>query len=212
MDSPRSNERVDLLRDCLTALHDWINTYAAEFCKPERVAEAFDRIALKGGTLAYVGRLAQRVDVAIKEQESPVETFARQSSLDRLDRVRARAHSLSAITCAGCTEWTHPLCWIASELEGVFAEMRAEKTSALRMVPCPRCRGTGKLLPYRLLQKDGSPGKEVIEDCPDCAPSAKAGTEPCREDVGFGMQCRRERGHVGPHTWDPKRLYGEDPL
>lgn len=53
--------------------------------------------------------------------------FARQSTVDRLDRVRARAHSLSAITCAGCTEWTHPLCWIASELEGVFAEMRALK-------------------------------------------------------------------------------------
>lgn len=34
----------------------------------------------------------------------------------------------------------------------------------------------------------------------------------CGQDVGFGMQCRRERGHDGFHTWDPKRLLGETPI
>lgn len=34
----------------------------------------------------------------------------------------------------------------------------------------------------------------------------------CGVDVGFGFPCRRERGHVGFHTWDPKRLLGEEPL
>jgi hypothetical protein len=34
----------------------------------------------------------------------------------------------------------------------------------------------------------------------------------CGEDIGFGMRCRRERGHYGFHTWDPKRLLGEDPV
>lgn len=34
----------------------------------------------------------------------------------------------------------------------------------------------------------------------------------CGVDVGFNFKCRRPRGHAGPHTWDPKRLYGEDPV
>lgn len=34
----------------------------------------------------------------------------------------------------------------------------------------------------------------------------------CGADIGFGMKCRRERGHEGFHTWDPKTLLGEEPV
>lgn len=34
----------------------------------------------------------------------------------------------------------------------------------------------------------------------------------CGYDVGFNFRCRRARGHDGLHTWDPKRLLGEDPV
>lgn len=40
----------------------------------------------------------------------------------RLERIRERAHKISAITCSGCSDWTHPLCWIASELDAVLAD------------------------------------------------------------------------------------------
>jgi hypothetical protein len=35
---------------------------------------------------------------------------------------------------------------------------------------------------------------------------------PCHEDVGFGFRCLRAKGHPGFHTWDPKRLLGEEPV
>jgi hypothetical protein len=34
----------------------------------------------------------------------------------------------------------------------------------------------------------------------------------CAEDIGFGMKCRRERGHAGPHAQNPKVLFGEEPM
>lgn len=34
----------------------------------------------------------------------------------------------------------------------------------------------------------------------------------CGYDVGFNFKCRRAHGHDGLHSWDPKRLYGEDPV
>lgn len=34
----------------------------------------------------------------------------------------------------------------------------------------------------------------------------------CAEDIGFGMQCRRERGHAGPHAQNPRVLFGEEPV
>lgn len=34
----------------------------------------------------------------------------------------------------------------------------------------------------------------------------------CAEDIGFGMQCRRERGHSGPHASNPRVLFGEEPI
>lgn len=49
----------DALRECLTALDDWTNTYAAELCDETRVREAFERIHDAGGTLAYIARITQ---------------------------------------------------------------------------------------------------------------------------------------------------------
>lgn len=50
--------RIAVLEAALTrsriALDDWLNTYAADLCAPDRVKEAWDRIGLEGGTLAYI--------------------------------------------------------------------------------------------------------------------------------------------------------------
>jgi len=47
------------------ALDDWLNTYAAEMCDPERVREANERIHDHGGTLAYIADLQQQIRSAI---------------------------------------------------------------------------------------------------------------------------------------------------
>lgn len=41
------------LQAAITALDDWLNTYASEFCNPERVKEAEERIG-RVGTIAYI--------------------------------------------------------------------------------------------------------------------------------------------------------------
>jgi hypothetical protein len=37
-----------------TALDDWLNTYAEDWCDPERVFDAKERIKDNGGTVAYI--------------------------------------------------------------------------------------------------------------------------------------------------------------
>lgn len=57
-------ERERLLEQALarsvTALDDWINTYASEFCDADRVAAASKRIMDQGGTLAYIADIQKR--------------------------------------------------------------------------------------------------------------------------------------------------------
>lgn len=63
--------------------------------------------------------------------------------------------------------------------------------------------------------------KAFTDECPGCgwhytecvcrAPSTKADA-PCGEDIGFGMRCKRARGHAGPHAQNPKVLFGEEPV
>jgi len=43
----------------VTALDDWINTYASEFCGADRVAAAGKRIMDQGGTLAYIADIQE---------------------------------------------------------------------------------------------------------------------------------------------------------
>ena len=63
-----------LLIDCRTALNDWVTTYASEFCDPKTVDDAHTRIAEGGGTLAYIGKLTERLSIEIDRQ--PVEPEA----------------------------------------------------------------------------------------------------------------------------------------
>ena len=52
---------TELLAALDAALTDWVQTYAAEHCDPENVAESVQRIADGGGTLAYIADLRMRV-------------------------------------------------------------------------------------------------------------------------------------------------------
>lgn len=71
---PRRKEvaPANALRDALerskTALDDWLNTYASEFCDEERVAEAGKRIMDGGGTLAYIADIQEQNRVALGER------------------------------------------------------------------------------------------------------------------------------------------------
>lgn len=55
--SKRERALQQALSLSVTALDDWLNTYASEFCKKERVDEAKKRIRDKGGTLAYIAKI-----------------------------------------------------------------------------------------------------------------------------------------------------------
>ena len=45
---------INTLNAPITALDDWTNTYASDFCDEERVKEAWKRISDNGGTIAYI--------------------------------------------------------------------------------------------------------------------------------------------------------------
>jgi hypothetical protein len=54
-------QRNNLIVEMSTALDDWLNTYASEFCEESRVAEATDRIYKNNGTVAYIAKLQEKV-------------------------------------------------------------------------------------------------------------------------------------------------------
>lgn len=54
----------EIVQQALDALDAWLNTYAEEFCDPARVAQAKERIAEHGGTLAYIAEITQALRVA----------------------------------------------------------------------------------------------------------------------------------------------------
>ena len=70
------NMKVESERDGLrkaleassTALDDWINTFAPEFCDDERVKEARKRIRDTGGTLSYVTTIREANRQALNAQ------------------------------------------------------------------------------------------------------------------------------------------------
>lgn len=50
---------LEALNAAITALDDWTNTYASEFCDENRVKEAWKRIKDNGGTVAYIADTLQ---------------------------------------------------------------------------------------------------------------------------------------------------------
>jgi hypothetical protein len=57
--SERERALQRALARSVTALDDWINTYASEFCDADRVAAAGKRIMDQGGTLAYIADIQE---------------------------------------------------------------------------------------------------------------------------------------------------------
>ncbi|MDR3533975.1 MAG: hypothetical protein P4L90_25845 [Rhodopila sp.] len=53
----------------MTAIDDWLNTYASDFCDEARVKEASSRIGAEGGTLAYIARVQQQNREALDESK-----------------------------------------------------------------------------------------------------------------------------------------------
>ena len=64
----RSRRLREALRTASTALDDWLNDYASEFCDEQRVREARERINAKG-TIGYIGDVQQVVRAALSETE-----------------------------------------------------------------------------------------------------------------------------------------------
>ena len=57
---------LTVLRECETALTDWLQTYAWDQSSEEQVEESLDRINKAGGTLAYICKLLARIREALK--------------------------------------------------------------------------------------------------------------------------------------------------
>ena len=81
------SEVVDALRGALTrsvtALNDWLATYADDLCDPEHVATARARIA-EFGTLAYIAEVQQQNRAALALLPEPVDAD-RVEAVDLLD-------------------------------------------------------------------------------------------------------------------------------
>lgn len=56
------------LQEAIIALDDWTNSYAPEFCNPERVKEAQDRI-YEYGTIGYIASVVTRCREALENKE-----------------------------------------------------------------------------------------------------------------------------------------------
>lgn len=114
---PSSNQRLRTLRKTV-----------------EHFARSFQQDG--GASSETVKELFEAAAVLESLEKSPSETTA---ELSILQRVRDRARSLSRITCSGCTEWEHPICWIASQLDSALKEMQPvepspERSSSFREV------------------------------------------------------------------------------
>lgn len=56
------------LLDSSVALDDWLHTFAAELCNENAVAESYERIHERGGTLAYIADVQQNNRKALKSK------------------------------------------------------------------------------------------------------------------------------------------------
>lgn len=62
---PKSRE---IIKSAVVALDDWILTYAPEWCDPEHVRTARERIYNNGGTLSYVATLREQLEHVLKNE------------------------------------------------------------------------------------------------------------------------------------------------
>jgi DNA modification methylase len=62
--APSVDVLVEALRNSMTAIDDWLNTYAPEFCDTKRVAEARQRINANGA-LAYITDVQEKNRIAL---------------------------------------------------------------------------------------------------------------------------------------------------
>ena len=67
-ESARERELSKALELSMTALDDWLNTYASEFCDEARVKEARERIMEEGGTLAYIADVQEQNHKALGDK------------------------------------------------------------------------------------------------------------------------------------------------
>src|SRR5687768_5461021 len=64
-----SDLREALIRS-ITAIDDWLNVYASDFCNSDRVDEAQRRISDEGGTLSYIANVQQKNRTALAQPEA----------------------------------------------------------------------------------------------------------------------------------------------
>lgn len=65
IDKERNSTRT-ALQAAITALDDWTHTYAPEFCNPERVKEAEERV-YSVGTIAYIADVVTQCRKALNQ-------------------------------------------------------------------------------------------------------------------------------------------------
>ncbi len=57
------------LQSAITALDDWLNTYASDFCDPQRVEEAQTRLQ-EHGTIAYITDVTTQCRAALNRKQN----------------------------------------------------------------------------------------------------------------------------------------------
>lgn len=62
------NSTQTALQSAITALDDWLNTYASEFCDPQRVEEAQTRLQ-EHGTIAYITDVTTQCRAALNRNK-----------------------------------------------------------------------------------------------------------------------------------------------
>lgn len=66
------NNLVEALKKAKTALDDWLNIYASEFCDEKRVKEARERVHERG-TLSYIATNLEIIKDALDEHDDGVQ-------------------------------------------------------------------------------------------------------------------------------------------
>lgn len=100
-----------LLAEVEQALNDWIITYAAEHCTPAQVKAARKRISERGGTLAYVTDLRERVhsvNICLGELAIAVAALERISRCEDAPAIDATGECQTGLHCGvedrGCCD------------------------------------------------------------------------------------------------------------
>jgi len=57
------------IEESITALDDWILTYASEWCDENKVKEARERIYKNGGTIGYIAIIRDRLENVLGNED-----------------------------------------------------------------------------------------------------------------------------------------------